>query len=255
MPSFKKAVLSRGDVSQVVMGFQPQEFARVTSPVAQQMFDIQVRGSDFQVSDATSLKAGLDTIERQSLDQKVDVLVLERLKEVQEKAYHEAYQLGLEQGQTKAFNEAEINFKQKIDHLDEFLGSIENLSSEILRQNEETILKLMLTMASRIAYREISQSPDMILGVLKETLGQIENEEQITVRVNPKDCEFLISVRETFAKEFFKKAKFEADERIHVGGCTIETFHGMTDATVEERVAKLWQSTLAKLPPPEGQPL
>jgi len=167
---------------------------------------------------------------------------------VQENAYKQAYDLGVEEGKAAALEEARAGFQQRIEAMDLFLGSIETVAAEVVKQNEAMLIKLLFQIAKRIAYREIQIDQTIILEVLKELVSQIQSEERIVVHLSPKDKEFLDSVRETVGKEFVGKAQIEVEETMTPGGCTVETLYGTSDASLEERVERVWQSLSSRLP-------
>lgn len=235
-------------IADTVIEYKPKEFHLNKGGVAESFFAVQERGTDFVISREASVKSGVGDLERQSMEQKVEELALLRLKEVQEGAYKQAYDLGLEEGKAAALEEARADFQQRIEAMDTFLGSIETVAVEIVKQNEAMLMKLLFQIAKRIAYREIQLDPSIILEVLKELVSQIQTEERIVAHLSPKDKEFLDSVRETVGKEFVGKVQIEIEENMKPGGCTVETLYGTTDASLEERVERVWQSLESRLP-------
>ena len=240
--------MKKQELADMVIDYKPREFHLSKQGMAEAVVAFQERGSAFVISKEASIKSGVGDLERQSMEQKVEELALLRLKDVQEGAYKQAYDLGLEEGKTAALNEARAGFQQRIDSMDAFLKSLETLASEIVKQNEAAIVKLVFQVAKRIAYREIQLDSAIIVSLLKEVIGQIETDERIIVHMAPRDKEFLESVRETVGKEFVGKAQIEVAEKMTPGGCTVETRYGTTDATLEERVNHVWESLESRLP-------
>jgi flagellar assembly protein FliH len=103
---------------------------------------------------------------------------------------------------------------------------------------------------------EIAEKPEIILEIVRQAIQGAQSDESVNVRVSPVDLEFIEHVREKLGKEFdlLKRAKFEAAESITTGGCIVETNYGDVDATVEQRVNKLWDSLKEKLPKVPGSP-
>jgi flagellar assembly protein FliH len=97
---------------------------------------------------------------------------------------------------------------------------------------------------------EIAEKPEMILDVVRQAILAAQSDEAVTVRVSPVDLEFIEQSRERLGKEFdlLKRAKLESSDSVTPGGCMIETNYGDVDATVEQRVDKLWKSLKEKLP-------
>jgi flagellar assembly protein FliH len=232
----------------IVVEFRPREFFQSTSGVAQDTFDQQNEGSDFHLSEHAAIKAGIDRLQKESLESKIDDLVLERLKEVQEKAYQEAYQIGLKEGRTAAQTKAEPELLARIAELTDFVERLKSLLPDVMKQYEAAIIRLLFQIAKRIAYKEISMNPEMILNVLNETVGGLEADDRIVVFLSPEDKALIDTIEDVRAKEILTKIKIEETPKMKSGGCLIETLHGMTDATIEERVTRVWANLEARLP-------
>jgi flagellar assembly protein FliH len=232
----------------IVVEFQPREFMPMTSKVAKTTFKQQEEGSDFHLSELAAVKAGIDRLQKESLEVKIDELVLERLKEVQEKAYQEAYQIGLSEGRKAAQAKAEPELLVRVNELTDFVLRLKSLLPDLMKQYEAAIIRLLFQIAQRMAYREISLHPDMIVNVLNETVGGLEASDRIVVYLSPSDKKILDGIEDIHAKEILAKIKIEEAPTMKPGGCLIETLHGVTDATIEERLARVWANLEARLP-------
>lgn len=247
-----KAVLSKEEAEKIAVAFSPRKFPVTISPVAAEFvqFQMEQENPTFRIDKIVAAQNGIADLERASIEEKVEREALARLKDLQEQAYQQAYQLGLDEGREMAFQEHKSEVEEKIQHLDELLKSVTALKSELVTFNETHIVKLVFYLARRIAMDEISARPEVILSVVRQAIENAQTEEAVTVRVSADDLAFIESVKEKLGKEMeaLRKARFEESSEVASGGCVIATNYGDVDARLEKRVDKLWDSLSEKLP-------
>jgi flagellar assembly protein FliH len=251
-----KGVLTKIEAEKIAVNYAPRKFPATIAPVASSFVAYQnsqnAAGatSSFKIDHLVAKQTGIAELERISIEERVEQEALARLKEMQEQTYEQAYQLGFNEGREKAYTEARTELEAKLDHLSKVLGSIEGLKSDLVAFNETHIMHLIFHMARKIAMGEIAENRELILGVVKQAVESAQSDENVTVRVSPEDFAFIEQIKESLGKEHepVKRAKLEASDEITDGGCIIETNYGDVDATVEQRVEKLWESLVGKLP-------
>ncbi|MEK7355206.1 MAG: FliH/SctL family protein [Bdellovibrionota bacterium] len=251
-----KQVLTKEEAEKLVVNYTPRKFPAVVSKTASAFVAFQSRHSDdpavasFRLDKIVAQQTGVAELERLSIEEKVEREALSRLKDLQENAYQQAYQLGLEEGREKAYVESVEHIKNSIGSLQTLLGSIENLKADLVTYNETHIVRLCFYMAKRIAMDEVADRRELILNVVSQAIQNAQSEEELTIRVSPADLQFIEQMKEKLTKEFepLKRAKLEASDEIRDGGCVVETNYGNVDATVEQRIEKLWDAIAGKLP-------
>jgi flagellar assembly protein FliH len=204
----------------------------------------KVKGSGFRMSDVIRVKTGVEKIEARNVEDDVEQTVLVRLKEVQETAYQEAYQLGLSDGKNQAFQQSSEEIQVRLSEFDNLVKALTRIKTELLAQNEAHLVQLAFHMAKRLAHKEVQTDPEIVVQIIKEAIEMAQIEEQITIRVAPAQLAFFETLKAQTGNDldFLKKAKFEAANNVSNGGCVIETNYGQIDAKFEERVEKLWTS-------------
>lgn len=251
-----KSVLSKDDAQKIAVSYSPRKFPQVVTPAAsgfiayQSSRESQGLESSFRIDRIVAQQTGIADLERVSIEERVEREALGRLKELQEEAYKQAYQLGLEEGREKAYQESSEEYALRLGNLEQLLLSIENLKPELVAFNESHIVRLAYVMAKKIAMGEISEHKELILSVVKQAIEAAQSDENITVRISADDLQFIEGMREKLGKDFdsLKRTKFESSDTISAGGCVVETNYGDVDATVEQRVDKLWASISGKIP-------
>lgn len=245
-----KSILKSEIVAQKVLEYVPPKFELGTSEQAKSYLEgRRAKSNDFRMSDVIRVQTGVEKVEASNVEEEVDRRVLERLKEVQESAYQEAYQLGLDEGRKEAFQRTSQEIDSKLQSFDSLLKAVSNLKTVLVEHNESHLVQLTFQMAKRLAHAEVQMDPQVVVDVLRQAVEKAQAEEDITVQVAPSQIEFLEGLKSETGREieFIKKIKFQPVEGLTPGGCVIQTNYGEIDARFEERVSKLWESVSENL--------
>jgi len=250
-----KAVLRKEEADKIAISFQPQKFPHVITETAKGFHALNAQSDEagrpsFRIDRLVAEQTGVAELERLSIEEKVEREALLRVKEFQEAAYQEAYQLGLDEGRERALHERSVELGEKMRHLDELLRSFESVKTDLIACNETQIVRLVYYMAKRLTFREIGVRPEIVLDAVREALLSAQSDENVTVRLATSDLRFIESIKDKFGKEFeaLKRAKLDSSDEISPGGCVVETNFGDVNATLEQRLERLWSSVAEKLP-------
>lgn len=245
-----KAVLPKDVADKTVLEFVPVRFDLGTPEQAMQYLAEKSKGSDFRMNDAVRMQTGVDQVEQTSEEEKIEGAALEKLKEIQEGAYQEAYRLGLEEGRKEAFEAVSAEIAARMETMDQLLNGIKEIKTEMATFNESHLVQLMFQMASRLAKTELKSNNEAMIKVLKDAVSLSQDEENITVRVSQDQFDFLEELKKETGRdlEFVKRIRFEPSAEIADGGCIVETNYGEVDARIEQRVEQLWSTLSENLP-------
>lgn len=236
-------IFQEDDRSQTVMEYQPKKLHMATSRAAENFVSVQPEAppSSFRLSDLIAQQTGIQDLERASVERRIEEKALERLQEIQERAYQEAYSLGMDEGVQKGFQEAQAAVTEKLSTLNTLTENLMRIKTDVLVRNEAQMLDLIFVFASNIARFEIAKNEQRVLPVLREAIESVQKDEAMLIKVSPHDMNQVEDLKKISGQEFAHliAAKFEANESITPGGCLIETNYGQIDATVEERISKL----------------
>lgn len=232
-----------------VLQFEPPRFDLGIPGVALEALERQSQSKGFEMSELIRRQTGLKELEAQSVEEEIERRALEKLKDVQESAYKQAYDLGLDEGRKEAFRNSSREIEERLGHLDKLLGSIENLKAELVNQNESHLVQLAFHMAKRLAAHEVEANQEATLNIIRQAIEIAQTEEYITVKVNPEQLEFIETLRKENARQFeyMKKARLEADPEVGRGGCIVITNYGEIDSRFDERINQLWETLGAHL--------
>lgn len=246
-------IIKQENADLVALEFAPQKFP-VVMPQAASGF---VRGgsagdvaSSFKLNELIASQIGVAEREKRKVEERVEQMAIEKMQEIQESAYREAYDIGRAEGKQKAFDEFREDILARVAQLDELCLTITQLKRELVGYNETHLIKLVHQLASRIACQHIEENQESILSIIKAAIGIAHEEENVAAKVSPRDFEFLVRIQENLGKdfEFMKRMKFQASDAVKPGGCIIETNYGVVDSTIDQRIENLWKAMSRKAP-------
>lgn len=247
---WSKSYLTKKDSEDKVLEFVPTKFDLGTPEQAKNYLDAKKNGSDFRMSEVVRVHTGVSDIEKATEQEKIEGKALEKLKEIQEAAYREAYNLGLEDGRKKAFQEFSSQIEENLQGLSGMMATMGNLKEHMLAFNEAHLVKLMFHMASRLTHQTLEENNPAVVDVIRNCVTLAQDEENIVVKVAPQQIEFLEGLKSETGHhiEFLKNVKLEPDADVKPGGCIIETNYGEVDARIEQRINELWEGLVDHIP-------
>lgn len=245
------SIVKKSASREIVFDYHPQEFPVMVSQSASEFMSQQnYQKSDFKISDLVAQQSGINELQRRTLEEKTEAMALERLKSIEEKAYREAYDLGLIEGNERAFADSKQEIENRLDKLDQLLKQVENLKKSLVVENEGAFIQLLYHVARCIALKEVKESPDLIKDILTQLVEGIQGDEKIVVHLSSEDYQFIEQVKAKMNREAepLRRVKCEVNENLQSGGCVIDTNYGSIDATIQERVNKAWEVLQSRIP-------
>ena len=125
--------------------------------------------------------------------------------------------------------------------LEDLITQIQQLKTQVIREQEKEILKLCLQIAEKVIHTEVKQNPKVILANLKEGIKSIKQQKIKAIKLNPEDLE-IIQKLQTEDPEFIpslKKIPLEPEPSLPRGGCLINTELGYVEASIESQFQEL----------------
>lgn len=176
---------------------------------------------------------------------------LENMKKQIESVRQKSYQKGLAEGTAKGRKEGYASAKKEMDtqinqiqqNVSTVLSALENEKTDIYRQAEQMINKLVTELVRKVIVSEIKTNPRIIENVARTALNMAQKSSRITIKVNPKDA---LRTRENISfwmpvNNALSETEIVEDERIQRGGCIVDTGNGQVDARIETQLAEMEQ--------------
>lgn len=145
----------------------------------------------------------------------------------------EAREAGREDGRSEASG-----------HIEEALQTLNQAvkeRKEIIKDSEQELLRLAIKVAEQIIRSEVSLHRDVCLNIVAEAIARVSDREQIIVRVNREDAEYLKRYKDrlTGILDGVKSFSILEDANIEPGGCVVETNLGFIDAKIGTKLKSI----------------
>ena len=123
--------------------------------------------------------------------------------------------------------------KSEIDMLKKSLEVFTGARKTAFDEISEDILEIALAVAKKIIKKEVESSNEVLKSVMSEVFDELsDNDEKITVRVNPDDVEFAKASLPEILSEKGMNAKINVvgDNLVEKGSCSVVATNGVVDA-------------------------
>lgn len=129
--------------------------------------------------------------------------------------------------------------------LDGVVTPLRQAVGQVMRDAEQAVTSLALDIAQRLV-ADLPITPEMVSGVVKDALLQVEESAEFHVRLSAADLELLQRSGSQLASGHFNGSAvhFHASPDVSRGGCIVQTRFGIIDARRETKLELLRHSLL-----------
>ena len=160
----------------------------------------------------------------------------------------------IEEGRQEALRQARQEALGELDQrMKTALPALESAADQLLRQRsdwearwEKNAVQLAVRMAEKIIGRALADDPQIPLQWIRESLGLIARQEQVTIELSPSDVGALEEQIEVLLQSLGRLAatQVQANPQLNPGDCRLLTVHGEIDHRVQTQLQRL-ESELA----------
>jgi flagellar assembly protein FliH len=115
-----------------------------------------------------------------------------------------------------------------------------------LKHWESQAVRTAVAIAARVIRRELRQTPDITLALVREALELAAGSAQMQLQLNPNDHQALGAEVRQVIEVVGKLANVEvvASSAVSLGGCRVETRFGVVDQSVEAQLGRIEEELL-----------
>ena len=160
-------------------------------------------------------------------------LIIQKAKRDSSQIFELAKKDGYEAGR----QEADLKIKEALQTLNQAVTE----RKKIIKDAEGEILRLALKVAEQIIRSEVSLHRDVSLNIVTEAINRVSDREQVIVRVNREDAEYIKRYKDRLAGilDGVKSFSVLEDSAIEPGGCIVETNLGYVDARISTKLKSI----------------
>ncbi len=157
------------------------------------------------------------------------------------KAHEDGYKAGFDDAIEKERSE-------RIESIDKLLTEAKKKSKDALHGLELKIIEIAVFLAEQITHKTISAHPEVIEGIIQETMSYLIGNETVILKVSEDDFKIVNAKYDKWLDKAGSAREFrvEVDRRLKRGDCIIETEGGIIDAMVSHRLETIVEE-LAKV--------
>jgi len=121
------------------------------------------------------------------------------------------------------------------------IQDIQHAKQAWLAHWEKSAVHLAAAIAKRIVRRELSETPEITLALVREALELAAGSSQLRIHLSPTDHETLGSQVDNLVRKLstLESTQLVADPEITAGGCRVETRFGVIDQQIEAQLARI----------------
>lgn len=176
----------------------------------------------------------------------------EALQQKYEEGFQAGYEEGVHAGEIAAIGKLNQMLEQKAQELNTVLGAIEQRLIEHDASFEAVVTQISLLMAEKIIGKEIEER-SIIEHTIQHAVKKIVGANEVTVKLHPDDYAMILESGQSESYDTgFTKLRFEPTDKIHRGGCYLESDLGNVDARINTLIEELGVQLLHHLRPEES---
>ena len=158
-----------------------------------------------------------------------------------EKGLEDGRNKGLEDGRAEGLAQGQTQIAEQVARLQELMQSLLDPIKTQESMVSEAMLNVSLAIARSVIHRELSQDSSVVSQLVTEVISSLPSASQgLCIEVNPSDHEVVSTTLEKLGSS----ARIEPNERVHPGGCLVQTSTQQIDYTVEKRFQSVVQEML-----------
>ena len=166
----------------------------------------------------------------------LDVELQERLKGLEDKAYEEGFKAGEEEGLKEGREKMESQYLSLAESLKEFVSELGGFKKDYYVEHEDEVITLVTKAASRVLHSELTTNRDIIRNIILAAVDSVVTTEDIVIRINSEDLEYLKMNQPDFVADIEKTSKFGIDtsSTLNRGECSVESRHCEVELRIDE---------------------
>jgi flagellar assembly protein FliH len=219
----------------------------------------EAEGSLFTVHPIIEESLKIASKKKQEEERILSERVLEKIEQIQKEAYEAGFELGKAEGRQDAFVKTKREIEQHLQSLDQLITNLKNIRIDWIEQQEQSVMRLIFSIAKKIAAHEVSINPKATLEMTRQLIGRLQGEESIRLDISPELLDFFIEAQTRGEKdnqkefEFLKEVKISPLAALKNGGCILSTNLVELDSQFETRVSELWSQISSAFSPPQAE--
>jgi flagellar biosynthesis/type III secretory pathway protein FliH len=210
----------------------------------------QSKDSKFKIHELIQGVLGITADEEKKIEQEIERRLQERLDALEEVTKKKAYREGYEAGKEQAFLEVQEQAKPLIETFMTLIHDLENLKTQILKANEDILIKMVYRIAKMICLKEIQEDSAYTLRLLTQLIEKLDTKENIKIYVSEEMISSAEQLRAGLVENLgqLNNISIEVAHDIQDAGVKVETNFAEVDARIQVQLENIASSLGVETP-------
>ncbi len=164
--------------------------------------------------------------------------ILAQAREVAENLKQQAYQEGRKQGYDDGYAQAVSDVENLKIEVENHRQELEDEYQRQLDEMEPLLVDTITNVVQRVFKIKFEDNKNMIVHLLRNAIGQIENSKEYLIKVSKIDYPYVVKYKEVLEKSVVQAASIAVTEDVTLekGQCMIETDGGVFDCSMDTQL-------------------
>ncbi len=169
-----------------------------------------------------------------------EVVLQQKMFELQlQQKYDEGFKQGYALAENEQKNVYQAKLNQKYAELNKIISEVDDKMKEYEKLFSQKVLDFSFFITEKVLRREI-KNQSIIKTSINDSVKKVVGANSVIIKLNPQELEIINKENNHLLNNSsFSKIAFEADERIEIGGCIVETEIGSVDARISSQLNEI----------------
>ncbi len=203
--------------------------------------------SHFKISPVVREHRGINRQEELERQRLIQEEVERQLVKVQQTAYQEGLEKGMQDGREEVFGQLRAEVDAKVEQLQEMINVTLQSQAELLQNEKMAVYRTIKNLTKWIILRELKDDGEYVLRLLEKLISELQVKSNILVQIDPKSFSEMPDVLDLLKErmESIDKVRVECDYDIEGPGIVLESDNGIINGSLKEQfrsLAKLFEN-------------
>lgn len=197
--------------------------------------------SGFEIAPIVKEHRGINRQEELERQRLIQEEVEKQLIRIQDQAYREGFEKGLQDGQEEVFNQTRAEVEQKLESLTEMIQDVLNTHHELLQKEKMAVYRTIKNLTKWVILRELEDDGDYVIRLLDKLINELQVNSNILIQIDSKSFEDKPDILEILQQKVgeLKNVRLEVDYDIEGPGIIVESENGIINGSLKEQLYNL----------------
>lgn len=167
----------------------------------------------------------------------IPILEVVKLEQKLEEECRKAHQTGHDEGYKNGLDKGLDEAREVLKRFESAINDTVKQRAAILEEAKQKIMELVLQISKKVTFDALDIDREATIAIIEGVINRLVDRSKLRIKVHPSYLPLVEQNMDRFlsGSTAIKELQFEADPRVRLGGCFIETPNGDIDARLESQ--------------------